>query len=138
MVGTSTRFEAEASADYPWMGIWQESSEGGMVRSRHPSNIFKDRSKTQSEGAVFYRRAFGEGNTAALQSFALGVPKSIANWKRNQGFGPKTRMMIIEGPLGRAHRRPSIYAWQTIADWRKEACDPESATAGGRHRGGMY
>ena len=45
---------------------------------------------------------------------------------------------VIEGPLGRAHRRPSIYARHTIAGWRKEACNATSAIAGGRHHSDMH
>ena len=47
-------------------------------------------------------------------------------------------IIIVGGPLGRAHRRPSIYARHTVADWRKEACHPKSATARGRNHDGMH
>ena len=34
---------------------------------------------------------------------------------------------FIEGPLGRAHRRPSIHARHSVAGRRKEACNTRSA-----------
>ena len=52
------------------------------------------------------------------------------------GFGPTRRAMptaraadSIEGPLGRAHRRPSIYALHTVSDRRREACNLKPAIA---------
>ena len=47
-------------------------------------------------------------------------------------------LLIIEGPLGRAHRRPSIYARHTVAGWRKEACNTRSAIAGGGQDADMH
>ena len=35
----------------------------------------------------------------------------------------------IEGPLGRAHRRPSIYVLHTVSDRRREACTQKPAIA---------
>ena len=51
-------------------------------------------------------------------------------------FVPLTRLSptrgwpySIEGPLGRAHRRPSIYALHTVSDRRREACNQKPAIA---------
>ena len=44
----------------------------------------------------------------------------------------------IEGPLGRAHRRPSVHARHTAADRRKETCKAKSATVGGRYHEDMH
>ena len=44
----------------------------------------------------------------------------------------------IEGPLGRAHRRPSIYALHTVSDRRREACNQKPAIAWGRNRDGLH
>ena len=46
--------------------------------------------------------------------------------------------MIIEGPLGRAHRRPSVHARHTAADRREETCKAKSATVGGRYHENMH
>ena len=46
--------------------------------------------------------------------------------------------LIIEGPLERAHRRPSIYVRQTVAGWRVKACQPKSAIPRRRYHGDMY
>ena len=43
---------------------------------------------------------------------------------------------FIEGPLGRAHRRPSIYALHTVSDRRREACNLKPEIAWGRNRDG--
>ena len=43
-----------------------------------------------------------------------------------------------EGPLGRAHRRPSIYALHTVSDRRREACNQKPAIARGRNRDGLH
>ena len=50
-------------------------------------------------------------------------------------YSTSTYFYIIEGPLGRAHRRPSIYARHTVAGWRNEACNRRSAIAKGQNRG---
>ncbi len=44
----------------------------------------------------------------------------------------------MEGPLGRAHRRPSVHARHTIAVRQKETCKANSAIAGGRHHEDMH
>ena len=45
---------------------------------------------------------------------------------------------FIEGPLGRAHRRPSIYALHTVSDRRREACNLKPAIAWRRNRDGLH
>ena len=45
---------------------------------------------------------------------------------------------LIEGPLGRAHRRPSIYALHTVSDRRREACNQKQEIAWGRNRDGLH
>ena len=51
---------------------------------------------------------------------------------------PFFNVVFIKGPLGGAHLRPSVYARHTVSDWRKEACHPKSASAGGDHHDGMH
>lgn len=47
------------------------------------------------------------------------------------------RIYLLKALWGGQHRRPSIYARHTVTDWRTEACNLKSATAGGRNHDDM-
>ena len=87
------------------------------------------------ESAIFGRQ-LGE------QAEGIGWPDGMREASRRalelgKHFNSKfeTRLTLpgaadsIEGPLGKAHRRPSICALHKVSDCRKEACNQKSATA---------